>query len=73
LKSQFATSSCAVCASDHLVFTEHGARVAATLNGPQAVEMTIHVVRALLQLRDLLAQRNLMGLGREQDPSTYAF
>ena len=36
-------------------FTEHGAVMAATvLNSPRAVEMSIYVVRAFVQLRDLL-------------------
>lgn len=38
------------------VFTEHGAIQAANiLNSPRAVMMGIHVVRAFIQLRDLLA------------------
>lgn len=37
-------------------FTEHGAIMAATiLNSPRAVEMTVYVVRAFVQLRELLA------------------
>ncbi len=37
-------------------FTEHGAIQAANvLNSPRAVMMGIHVVRAFVQLRDLLA------------------
>jgi hypothetical protein len=39
-----------------LAFTEHGAIMAATvLNSPRAVEMSIYVVRAFVQLRTLLA------------------
>lgn len=39
-----------------LAFTEHGAIMAATvLNSPLAVEMSIYVVRAFVQLRELLA------------------
>lgn len=38
------------------VFTEHGAIMAASvLNSPQAVEMSVFVVRAFVQLRELLA------------------
>ncbi|CAG0975586.1 hypothetical protein GEOBC_01518 [Geobacteraceae bacterium] len=38
------------------VFTEHGAIMAATvLNSPRAVEVSIFVVRAFVQLRELLA------------------
>lgn len=37
-------------------FTEHGAIMAATvLNSPRAVEISIYVVRAFVQLRELLA------------------
>jgi hypothetical protein len=37
-------------------FTEHGAIMAATiLNSPRAVEMSVYVVRAFVQLRELLA------------------
>jgi ORF6N domain len=37
------------------VFTEHGAIMAATiLNSPRAVEMSLYVVRAFVQLRELL-------------------
>ncbi len=40
------------------VFTEHGAIMAATvLNSPRAVEVSIYVVRAFVQLRDLLTGR----------------
>jgi hypothetical protein len=38
-----------------LVFTEHGAIMAATiLSSPRAVEMSVYVVRAFVQLRELL-------------------
>jgi hypothetical protein len=38
------------------VFTEHGALMAAAiLNSPRAIEVSVYVVRAFLQLRDLLA------------------
>lgn len=37
-------------------FTEHGAIMAATiLNSPRAIEMSVYVVRAFVQLRELLA------------------
>ncbi len=37
-------------------FTEHGAIMAARiLSSPRAVEMTVHVVRAFIQLREMLA------------------
>ena len=39
-----------------LVFTEHGAsQVASVLNSPRAVEVSLYVVRAFVQLRGLLA------------------
>jgi hypothetical protein len=39
-----------------LVFTEHGAIMAATvLNSERAVEMSVYVVRAFVQLRELLS------------------
>jgi hypothetical protein len=37
-------------------FTEHGAIMAATiLNSPRAIEMSVYVVRAFVQLREILA------------------
>ena len=37
-------------------FTEHGAIMAATiLNSPRAIEMSVYVVRAFVQLREMLA------------------
>lgn len=40
-----------------LVFTEHGALMAATiLNSPRAVEVSLYVVRAFVRLRETLAQ-----------------
>lgn len=39
-----------------LAFTEHGAIMAATiLNSPRAVEMSVYVVRAFVQLREMLS------------------
>ncbi len=56
LKSQFATSSWGGRRKLPLAFTEHGALMAATiLNSPRAVEVSVYVVRAFVQLRDLLA------------------
>jgi hypothetical protein len=52
LKSQFATSSWGGKRKRPLVFTEHGAVMAATvLNSAHAVQMTIFVVRAFIELR----------------------
>jgi hypothetical protein len=43
------------------VFTEHGAIQAANvLNSPRAVEMGIYVVRAFVQLRELLASNKVL-------------
>jgi hypothetical protein len=45
-----------------LVFTEHGALMAATLlNSPLAVEMSIYIVRAFVQLRDMVASNAELG------------
>ena len=39
-----------------LVFTEHGAIMAASvLNSPRAIEMSVYVVRAFVRLREVLA------------------
>jgi hypothetical protein len=54
LKSQFATSSWGGRRKLPLAFTEHGAIMAATvLNTPRAVEVSVYVVRAFIQLREL--------------------
>jgi hypothetical protein len=57
LKLQFATSKASRGGRRKLplVFTEHGAiMVAAVLNSPRAVEMSVYVVRAFVKLRKLL-------------------
>jgi ORF6N domain-containing protein len=42
-------------------FTEHGAIMAASiLNSPRAIEMSIYVVRAFVQLRELLASNTAL-------------
>lgn len=42
-------------------FTEHGAIMAATiLNSPRAVEMSVYVVRAFVQLRELFASNKAL-------------
>ena len=61
LRSQIATSSLDGSDAGHggrrylpRVFTEHGALMAATvLSSPRAVEVSIYVVRAFVQLRDM--------------------
>ncbi len=58
LRSQTATSSVRHGGRRYLpyAFTEHGAIMAATvLNSPRAVEMSVFVVRAFVQLRELLS------------------
>jgi hypothetical protein len=56
LKSQIATSSWGGRRKPPIVFTEHGAIMAATvLNSPRAVEMSVYVVRAFVKLREVLA------------------
>lgn len=58
MRSQFVTASRARRNQRFApyVFTEHGSIMAATiLNSPCAVEMSIYVVRAFVQLRELLA------------------
>ncbi len=65
LRSQFVTLNAAPTAvtgrGQHrkylpYVFTEHGAIMAATLlNSPRAVEVSVYVVRAFVQLREFLA------------------
>lgn len=55
LKSQFATSSWGGRRKLPLAFTEHGAIMAASvLNSDRAVEMSVYVVRAFVQLRAVL-------------------
>ena len=45
------------------VFTEHGAIMAATiLNSPRAIEMSVYVVRAFVQLREMLASNKELGV-----------
>jgi hypothetical protein len=43
------------------VFTEHGAIMAATiLDSPHAVEMSVYIVRAFVQLREMLASKTAL-------------
>lgn len=58
LRSQIATSNSGRGGRRYLphAFTEHGAIMAATvLNSPKAIEMSIFVVRAFVQLREMLS------------------
>lgn len=50
-----------------LVFTEHGAIMAATvLNSPQAVRMSVFVVRAFVKMREMLASHRDLALKLEE-------
>ena len=58
LRSQFVTSNVGRGGRRYApyAFTEHGAIMAATLlNSPRATEISVHVVRAFVELRDLVA------------------
>ena len=53
LRSQFATSSWGGRRYAPMAFTEHGAVMAATiLNSPAAIEASVYVVRAYVQMRE---------------------
>ncbi len=61
LKSQIATSSWGGRRKLPLVFTEHGAIMAASvLNSARAVEMSVYVVRAFVQLRELMVDHKAL-------------
>ncbi len=66
LRSHFATSKSAGSGRGGrrylpYVFTEHGAIMAATvLNSPRAIEMSVYVVRAFVQLRELLSSNRVL-------------
>jgi hypothetical protein len=56
MRSQFATASKRNVRFRPYAFTEHGAIMAANvLNAPQAVRMSVFVVRAFVQMRELLS------------------
>ena len=56
LRSQIATSSWGGRRYHPLAFTEHGAiQAASVLNSPRAIAMGVHVVRAFVRLREILA------------------
>ena len=62
LKSQFATSSWGGKRKPPMVFTEHGAVMAASvLNSPRAVQVSVYVVRAFMALREALATHKEIG------------
>jgi len=61
LRSQFATSKPGRGGRRYapLAFTEHGAIMAAmVLNSPHAVDMSVHVVRAFVRMREVIAQND---------------
>jgi len=61
LKSQFATSSWGGRRKLPLAFTEHGAIMAASvLNSDRAVEMSVYVVRAFVQLLAVLLDHKVL-------------
>lgn len=65
LRSQIATSNGGRGGRRYLpyVFTEHGALMAATvLNSPRAIEMSVFVVRAFVQLREMLASHRELAI-----------
>lgn len=74
LKSHFATSSWGGRRKLPLAFTEHGAIMAATvLNSQRAAEVSVYVVRAFVQLREVLAShRDLAQKLEELEQSTEA-
>jgi hypothetical protein len=66
LKSQNATSSWGGKRKSPLVFSEHGAIMAATvLNSPRAIQMTIYIVRAFVKTRELLTSHAQLALKLE--------
>ncbi len=53
-------------------FTEHGAIMVATiLNSPVAVQASIHVVRALVKLREMLATHKVLARKLEEMENKY--
>lgn len=74
LRSQFATSRShgGRRYAPH-AFTEHGAIMAATiLNSTRAIEMSVYVVRAFVQLRDVLASNKELARRLDQLESKFA-
>ena len=61
LGSQFATSSWGGRRTPPYAFTEHGAIMAASvLNSDRAVEMSVYVVRAFVQLREWMVNHKVL-------------
>jgi hypothetical protein len=62
-KSQFATSSWGGKRKPPRAFTEHGAIMATTvLNSPRAIEASVYVVRAFVQMRETLASHKQLAV-----------
>ncbi len=62
LKSQIATSSWGGKRKPPLAFTEHGALMAATvLNSSRAIEVSVYVMRAFVQMREALRVHKEIG------------
>ena len=62
LKSQIVTSSWGGIRKAPLAFTEHGALMAAAvLNSPRATEVSVHVMRAFVRMREALTARKEIG------------
>ena len=73
LRSQIATSSWGGPRYAPLVFTEHGALMAATvLNSPRAIEMSVYVVRAFVQLREALSAHKELAAKLDQLEQKFA-
>lgn len=67
LRSQFATSSWGGRRYAPYAFTEHGAIMAAAiLNSPRAIEVSVYVVRAFVQLRELLTANTALASKLEE-------
>ena len=67
LKSQIVISSWGGRRTPPFVFTEHGAiMAAAVLNSDRAVEMSVYVVRAFVQLRELLSSHKALAQKLDQ-------
>ena len=66
LRSQIATSSWGGRRYPPLAFTEHGALMAASiLNSPRAIEVSVFVIRAFVQMRDAVASHR--GIAKRLD------
>jgi hypothetical protein len=72
MRSQFATASKRNVRFLPYAFTEHGAIMAATvLNSPQAVQMSLFVVRAFVKMRDALGSHRELARKLEELEKRY--